>query len=548
MRHIRLNARMSHPAKRRIAITPRFGACLISICGLCGPGVAEPRGGLDPAEAIDAWMQARTAIDQADAAGINDVPGVEGVHLVLRHDGRPVAATVATRAEGSLNPVADAVAALLAEARREGTMGDLPEPLFRSGLATATLELDAAGPFVAMTGRDTQRIGQDLDPAASGLAIRIDDAWHIRFPSALRMTGAAATAGMVGELATVAGLTPLQLTAARQRGQATVYRFDTIDLVQLPGEFGPRHFQRGGSHPKWPKQPRPALAALTLAGRHLIDRLWAGPDGGDLLLGGTYHPNDDQWRPLDAPPRDRAFTAIALRRLGDVSGVPPQLAQQALQRSESLAVTLPNDDRVIESAKLVLGQPCNREAIAALLKDPEAALVERSIAAWAIASSAVEPGRDVPDFLNQVALLPPSTTLQAMPWIGWADAAAADVTGQPQRMEELWRGVGKIALADLSWDEVTADVLPVAAFLASRRHDGDAQGAAQSLRIVRSLLVDSDEAAFFRSPQRATGGVKLAPWDERMPLWSQTMAILLLCEAAEAHEQAERPGQEEPST
>ncbi len=491
-------------------------------------------------------MLARAAIDQASTDTVTDIDGLEGVHLILRQDGRPVAATSATRVCGSAHPLKDALAALLAEVRRQGGRQGLPDALFRAGLSAATLELDAAGPLVPLTGRGLDLIGRDLDPATSGIAVRVDDQWHIRYPAALRMTGGAATAGMVEELAMVAGLTPSELSAARLRGQAAIYRFDTIDLVQVAGEFGPRHFQRGLADPLWPDTPLPAVAALTLAGRNLVNRLWLAPDGGDWLLGSTYHPSEDLWRPLNASARDRAFAALALKRLSGVEGIPPDLSRQAGERSTHLAASLPNDDPVIEAAKLVLQQQADRAAVLALLHDPSAPLVERSIAAWAIASCNEQPDAAVSAFLDHATLLPPSTALHALPWLAWADGLTAHAAGAPRRMETLWHGLDRLALADVPSRKVTADMLPIAAFLASEPADTGDSTMHQPLRVLQSLLVGPREAVFFRSPARATGGIKLAAWDERMPLWSQTMGILLLCEAAAAPPPASDP--KEPST
>jgi hypothetical protein len=516
------------------------------VYGLCGPAAAQNTPPLDAADAVGAWMTARAAIDHADARDIQDVPGLEGVHLVLRHDGRPVATSSQLRAEGSTNPLADAVASLLDQARRDSAVQDLPPALFHAGLASTTLELDAAGPLMPLQVRDLHRAGHDLDPATSGLALRVGDAWTIRFPSALRMSGAAATVDMIGELAAVAGLTPAELTDARQRGQATVYTFQTVDLVQLPGELGPRHFQRGVGQRRWTDEPRPAVAALTLAGRHLVDRLWATPDEGAWVLGGTYHPNDDRWRPMDAPPRERAFAAVALQRLSDIPALPDPLRRQAADRADGLASALPSDDPVIEAAKVAMGRSADTRLVRDLLQDASAPLVERAIAAWALASAGQQP-EEVAAFLDQVALLPPSTTLQGLPWIGWTDSLISGATTEPRRMEDLWRGLERVALSDLSPEKITADVLPVAAFLASETQAAGGQST-PTLRVMQLLLVDAGEAAYYRSPERMAGGIKLAAWDERMPLWSQTMGILALCELAEADRVADQTDRQESST
>ncbi len=47
-------------------------------------------------------------------------------------------------------------------------------------------------------------------------------------------------------------------------------------------------------------------------------------------------------------------------------------------------------------------------------------------------------------------------------------------------------------------------------------------------------VVDLNEAQFYPAPSTMQGGVRLSPWDERMPIWAQAMAIMMLHEALKA--------------
>jgi hypothetical protein len=518
-------------------------AYFCGVCGLYGLAAASPP---DAGQAIDAWLAARTAVDAGDAATlVGTHTGLQGVRVVLRVSGRPLAAASAASASGDAQPLLAATRSLIAQARRDGALADLPPDLVVEGLGRTTLELDAAGDFTPMTAATLADAATDLAPAADGVALRVGDTWHLRFPSALRMSGAAATLETLGELAAVAGLTPDALDAARRSGGATLYRFQTITLVQCPGEMMPRAYERGRDSTPWRTDRQAVITQLNLIGQHLLTHCWEDPDGGPLHLGGTYDPPQDRCQPVQAAARDQAFAALALQRLTEVPGVSPELVLSSRLTAASLAGQLSEDDPVLLAVQSTFDPTTNLESVRLLLADEHAPRVERAIAAWTLADTAQD-REAVTALLDETASGPRRQLLHMLPWIGWADLRQAESLGQPPRLDRLWQGLSSVTLDTIDSDSVTADMLAVAAFLASVQPTSDGVSSVhRSLQLLDMLVVSPHESKFFRSPERAAGGVRLAPWNERMPVWAQTMGILLLCEAIE---HLQEPPTKEPTS
>ena len=519
----------------------RLTAWVCGVCGLYGPLGSPVAAAPDAGAAIDAWMRARAAVDAGDATMLADHPAdLHGVRLVLRHDGRPLAAAAAAKATGESTPLQTATQNLLEKARADGALAELPTAIVTEGLARTTLELDAAGPLTPMTATNLADAASDLNPAADGVALRVGDQWHLRYPSALRMSGAAATLEMLVGLAAVAGFTPESLDSARRTGTATLYRFQTITLVQCGDELSPRVYERGRESSLWHTSREATLAQLSRVGQHLLLQCWDDPDGELLHVGGDYVPPHNHCQPVHATARDHAFVALALRRLSAIPGLPEQLNVSSRLAADALEAQLGTDDPVIVAVRSQLDPTSNMDSVRILLSDDTAPRVERAIAAWALAGNTAD-HEAVKALIDETAVGPRQQLFGMLPWIGWADLAQAKSLGQPPRLERLWQGLRSVTLNEVNPRTATADMLPVAAFLASRQKSS----ADRSLKLLNLLVVGPHESRFFRSPTRAVGGVRLAPWNERMPVWAQALGVLLLCEALE---QLDDPLLKEPNS
>ena len=162
------------------------------------------------------------------------------------------------------------------------------------GLRQTTLEAETAGPFQPIVSRTLAEAAESLNPATDGIALRVKDRWWVRFPSSLRFTGSALGLSTLHELAAVSGLTPDTLTEYRRSGQATLYRFETIDLIQLPGEDLPRTYRRGDMHDGWECNRAAILTQLQLVTQYLASHLQLlqgdGSDETALVLRGDLLP------------------------------------------------------------------------------------------------------------------------------------------------------------------------------------------------------------------------------------------------------------------
>jgi hypothetical protein len=494
-------------------------------------------------------MRVRATID-GDQAESGEAPPPAGIHLILRHRGRPLASTWAATAAGHTNPVQHATAALLDEARSDGTLARLPRNLIDEGLRGTTLEAETAGAFEPMTASTLEAVASDLDPAADGIALRVGEHWHVRFPSALRMTGSAATLDTLHELAAVAGLSPLALSEARRIGRATLYRFGTVDLCQRSGERIPRVFTRGMKDAPWTCDRAALLRQVEQIVTHLGTHFTTPtkPNENDtIVLGSTYFPHSDRWRPLNASARDWALARLAFLTAAGTPGLDAAVAERSLQWAEYCSPRTAPADHVCAALRLESAAERSEgsiEQVTTLLDNTNAADSDRAVAAWALAGFQPDHPR-LRVFLDEATLLPPSQLMQMLPWLGWADIRMAAAGDGPPRLATVWNLLGTRTAAALEDATTpTADMLPLAAFLASAAGDRsiypEAEQAAaframcRSLELLDLLVVGPGEARFYPAPDTMQGGVRLSPWDERMPIRAQAMAILMLREALRA--------------
>ena len=510
--------------------------------GLCGLMMAFTAPTLlpDPVTAVDTWMRSRAIIDGEQAVGIDPSTNFPAaVHLILNLAGRPIASTWAATAAGATDPVQQATQALLVEAHDDRTLANTPPALLAAGLRQTTLEAETAGPFQPIVSRTLAEAAQSLNPATDGIALRVKDRWWVRFPSSLRFTGSALGLSTLHELAAVSGLTPGTLAEYRRSGQATLYRFETIDLIQLPGEDLPRTYRRGDMHDGWECNRAAILTQLQLVTQYLASHLQLlqgdGSDETALVLRGDLLPFTGRYVPTQATTRDLALFEYAMDRARTALGV-------ANTAELSVPISHANDDAVAAAYSIVMNPQSPAETFAQvreLLTETEQPLADRAIAAWALTHNQND-RLLAQNFIEESTQLPPTELIGMLPWIGWADIRLAESNGRPPRLANFWHILAaKTASSVTGSTPPTAQFLPSAAFLASvattdviptvaDQHDFQ-QNVCQSLELLDMLVVSENEAKFF--PTHPVGGVRLTLSDERMSIRAQAMAILLLSEA-----------------
>ena len=511
-------------------------AWLGGACGLCGIVIAVAASPPPPDVAVENWYRIRHAIDSGAVAGASTPPS--SVHAVLRHHGRPVASAWSIQTPDIDDPVQAAAAELLAKAKVDSGLINLPDSLVEQGLRHATLEVETGGEFIPLTAPTLQAVADRLNPTVHGIALRTGTEWIVRFPSALRLTGAAATLATLHELAAVSGYTPSGLDAARQSGRATLYGFESIDLVQFSTSSPPRVFERGAAEPTRDVSHGAFLNRLTHVGSHLLTHTWRGEDGA-INLSGTYLPMSNQYRPIQASDRDTALAVLAFDRLAAVPSL-PELAQLASEARDALIPQLNTSDPVVAALQIVLSKPEAglAETVSAVLSDQNESRMNRAISAWSLSHHPAFQSM-LHAFLLEAATWSQTDVEAALPWLGWADTAHAESRGTDPILQSHWTQLSERFSTAITATQrpgparLTSVLLRQAAYLPSIRTSSEEPSDAietldDAMFLLNALIVGDEEAALTPVPSNTTGGVRAAAWDEHMSIPSQAFAILLL--------------------
>ncbi len=200
------------------------------------------------------------------------------------------------------------------------------------------------------------------------------------------------------------------------------------------------------------------------------------------------------------------------------------------------------------------------------LSPPERAIVAYAWALWANPPEnilqLIEPQEAAAAVRSLFREAPPGGLAALMPWLGWAelaliptDAPIPSEIGLRDFRTLVWRH--QLNAADLSeqnrdfaggvvfttgstplpnW-QVARPLAFLATMAADRRFTPDAEFARElsslsgSFRFLMQLASGPEEAHMFQQPERALGGIRMAPWDQRQPLEASAMALLAASEA-----------------
>lgn len=210
---------------------------------------------------------------------------------------------------------------------------------------------------------------------------------------------------------------------------------------------------------------------------------------------------------------------------------------------------------------------------------------ERAVVAWAMSLRAArtdDPAdREAASRVVRAAYLDagPGSLVGLMPWLAWAELSLAGESRPVPASEALrqmrtlvWSHqvrpedagddgldlVGGIVFTASrsplpSWQSIRA-LAALAPMLADPRLTDPADVPRElshllaGARFIRSLTADEALAHMFPNPGRAVGGVRAAPWDQRMTLEAGALSLITLCELIDSLETlADRPGQPAPA-
>lgn len=536
------------------------------------------------AAAVEAWSSVRRWVDagQIPRHGRATPPGVDGVAVQLTWNGRLVGADEAHAAAGDADPLAKAARGAVLRALANEHIASLPEAQRVDALSDLMLEVEVSGIPEPLTG-PLQILDTDIHPGHDGIAVRRGDQWSMRFPSRLRSRGRSSTLETLRGMLLLLGVHEAEADALRRSGEVTVYKLPTIDLREVPDGRFPEHFARGRTGSLMPVASRETVDSLSdRLAVALLDwylELMSASADSTAFFAGTWDPNLDKWGELIAddseialaslalarwaetrPDHDRAGRAIDIARIGlthvtDTTEPDPRAVAVAMVAANH-AWTASDKPPAVHSPRLQVlvtesakggKEPTRAIATLALALHGETALVKASIETWL--------GHG------------PDAIAQTMPWSMAAARAIDDARMDPHidLLREILLG-RQLDAAGGAWGPEAAGAValqrtPVAMGFASLRAGwalaamaADLPPTERALLRERLLLlathvqrrtIDADTAATWASPDRAVDRIRWAPWDERLSISAQALALLTTLDIAEALDVAEAP-QESP--
>ncbi len=535
-------------------------------------------------QSVEAWYAVRDWVSEfsvPDEIPPRPVEHASGCSIMLRQGGRLVGTGSARSNEERMLHLAAKRA--LREVLADPAVASIPDDLRNELGARLTVELEFAGPMQPLIGDAPSEFTEDIHPLRHGLALRVRDQWTVRYPSRLRNMNRWADTTMLDGMALSMGLTS-GLRNALSRSDVVAYRFQTIDLAQSEPDAAPQVVMGGTmNHPPSVPTRSDVVDALDALLAHIEGRLWSGDE--PLGLMGNYEPARDRFDPLVAPVRDQAVTAWALGRLAATPRVDGAMRDRAADAAAEILVGMLGQldvegITIAGDAAILLAMETNRTL------DPErldAMIASRRELLRTRIRAAVE-GESIPSnpdlaFIGFVLLAnpaeddcelakklvdhawrntAPSQQVSLLPWIAWAefemptcDTVPSEDALRTLRGTVLDRQVppnderfgpelaGGIVLGE-SVRDVTAQSLRAFASMPSMLQQlnpvSRQERAEQSVRLsmaIRYLLqlqMESDDAMLHRSSKRVLGGIRMAPWDSRMPTIAQALALLTLSE------------------
>ena len=525
-----------------------------------------------PEATAAAWGQVRQWIDDGKVPGHGRATpeGVEGAAVLLWWQGHLVGADSAFMAAGDIDPLAKAARGALAAALADHRLSKdaLPPELRAKALATLAVEVELAGPMQPLNG-PAELIHEDLHPSLHGVAVRRGTDWSIRLPSRMRAAGQAATPQTMRGMMLAQGVNEPEADAMRRSGELTLYRIQTLNLRQFKHDAAPMLFERG----RHDLAPSIETADQVHA---LVDRLTAGlmsawvelqtqevsTDSNEAptrFLGGTFDPHRDTWTHLTASERDLALTTLTLARVARTQSSDKGVQQAAMSMLETLrnlgnlfgaAAPLsvmaadvlqvePQEQwvKATRAAALQDDGPTSAMAILALvIREADSATVRNALQHWStdgaqslletlpwslmVAVGANDKQLDPLFNLNREVLLARQLDADGGPW-GMEAAGAVALRNHPDAM----------AMASLraGWS--------LAALIA---HAPPAERDAlrsRALLLATSLqrrIISEAQATAWASPDTVRNRIRLAPWDERLPIAAQAIALMTAMDIADA--------------
>ena len=539
---------------------------------------ATPENALRAFRELEGWVRDWRVPDDAPVDLGEDASGVA---VTLRLGGRIVGRAQVMRAGDDALAECARRAWVEANQRLAVERDATRDARLREMAQALSISLEIGGPLTPLFGDRLDVAAMDVSPGREGVAARAGERTSAVFP------GFALSAGMTPDRALAAALADLgmpmtPLAELRERNGVIVYRFESTHLAQLSPETPPVFLTRGG---RLRSRADVAPAALRDLGdrivTHLLLRDWPGDE--PLGLMGVYQPAmGDFAEPVVGTARAQAMAALALACWADARGS-DRARDGAIGVLRDLAAVhgteeAPADDPVASALALMtlaeLGAIDEPGFDVAALRERARASVtgafeaaaglaapERAVLAAGMASDPTL--ADIAQTLTRRLFRDstPASLPSLMPWLGWAELSLLKAGEAPPSAIALldfrslvWRHQLTADALDLRDADLAGGVVFTAggaalptdqtlrplAFLATMLGDASLTPRAElapefgrlvaSLRFLAQLTAGEAEAHMYADPRRGVGGVRVALWDQRMPLESSAMGLLTVAE------------------
>ncbi|MFM2164727.1 MAG: hypothetical protein RL325_1164 [Planctomycetota bacterium] len=314
-------------------------------------------GAPEPEAAVEAFLLARRWLDldelptPSDPASQLELPGVTGVCIVLRQDGR----LVGIGEDISAGPLMlrRAVGRAVSKALADDTVRSVRGVTGDKVTARLSLELELAGARIPLIGRTIGDAADRIVPGGEGIALQRADAVSMAFPSRLLATDSAARPdSTITALMVEAGLPAKDLPEFATEERVSLLRFASIRLRQDGAGGTPAIVTRAGRVIDL-TEVTPAFTrglAIRLAARLAAHVAPVDPDDATrgVRLLGTYNPTADRHVPPFADARESALAAFALAEAAACERLPEQVRRVAREKAIALAEGL---QRLPEAAR-----------------------------------------------------------------------------------------------------------------------------------------------------------------------------------------------------
>lgn len=414
-------------------------------------GPREP----DVSSCVNGYLTAREWLDAMSPPSIDDdgsavsLPGVRGVAMILRFEGRVIG-------EGEDWPLTVGDDRMLRRAMGRAIASALGSELLRNVDAVAreetgkrlSLEIDFAGKPEPLLGRTIDECVTRLDRGLDGIAVRRgypgSISWHVAFPATLVANNTArAPRAVIDRLVHDAGLPLKDLPELVQIEPVGIFRFASLRLAQSAPDAPPLPRGRGITRVVDAEITKESVAAHAMGILRRFARALPPEEGNEAMprgigIFGTYSPVRDTYEPLIAPPQDQAFVAWAAAAVATSSMFSDEERFEARALADRVlrdfVETTPTESRPLDTVPAMAGIVC---AIELLVQSPDPN-------GEGIAADLVETGRLAREKLTERLVRGNNVNERAL-----ASLAAAMTVGTERRMvlatelrkvlDALWR-------------------------------------------------------------------------------------------------------------